>query len=180
MSFLFWSILGFLILLFPFYAEITGHFSLPRKILILSVRLFGIKTVTLKIFFSEDGVYFSAFGKRGRPLIFKDKKTSVPFDIRALHFTSIKVRIYAGGETDATTYLLASLAEIFDVGMRYLREERVLDAGEVLILPCYVNKQSSVNLSMRFFTSIAMFFACFFHTKKGEKYAKRSYRRYHG
>ena len=182
MSFFFWSVVVLLILLCPIFIEADFRFSLEKRIISFTFRLFAVKVLYGKVFFDKSGLYFSLYGRRGKAVIPKQGKrgSSISFDIRALHFSSVTVDVYAGGDLFAATYVLSALIAVMDAAMRYLESERLLDHASVRVMPCYINEQSSVNLSIRFFTSPIKFLSSFIHTTKGANYAKRSDRKDHG
>lgn len=182
MSFFFWTVLVFLILLCPIFCAADCRFSLEKRILSVTLRLFGLKILYGKVFFDKNGLFFSIYGRKGKPILPKERKSGsgISFDLRALHFSSITVDIYAGGDLSAATYSLSAIIVALDAAMRYLESERLLDHASLRVLPCYINAQSAVNLSIRLFTSPIKFLSSFIHTKKGANYAKRSDRKDHG
>ena len=182
MSFFFWSVLFLLALLCPIFVRADCSFSLEKRILCFTLRLFGVKILYGKVFFDKEGICLSLYGRKGRAIVPPKGKGGggIPFDLTALHFSSISLDVYAGGDLLGATYLLSSLIGVMDAAMRYLESEKLLDRAEIRVIPCYINRQTSANLSIRVFTSIIKFSASFIHTKIGVNHAKRSDRKDHG
>ena len=179
MKILFWTVVSLLITLAPFVFRVDGNFCLRKKTAFVCVRFFRSRVFSLLLFFAPDGVYYSIYGKKGKPIgekkksKSKKKKISVPFSVESLKFTDISVKCYIGGETDSVNCTCGALLAFIGSAMDTLEKRGLLDRGNLLVLPSYVSNQTTVNFSICVFTSIAKILSSFVHTKSGEKYAKR-------
>ena len=185
MDFFFYSVLLLLLFLCPISVRSEGSFWLEKRLSVLSVRLFFIKILNIKLLFSEDGLYLSLNGKKGRSIPEsssekKEKKISLTAFLDAIHVKNAMLTVYAGGDAASLSILLASMKESFGSVMGYLTERKRLDKCRITILPCYLNDQTTVNFSISLFSCAALILFVLAHTKKGEKHAKRSDRKYHG
>jgi len=95
--------------------------------------------------------------------------------IPIIRITSLDLDVYSGDEITATSYLASVLLSILETLISYLRKEKALDHARLRVIPCYINEQTTVKISIRLFTSIALFISGLIHTKNG--YAKRSIRK---
>ena len=181
----FYFVLVFTALLLPFYIGVDGAFSPDRRLFFVVIRLYGVKIVSLKVFFDKDGeILLSVNGKKGKAISKRsnDKKAKpsrnyLPL-LNALIFTKIELTVYAGGEPERVSVFLAALSLVFEQAMRAF--PRRPDNCRIVALPCYVSDQATAKFSIRFFTAAAPLLFAFAHTTKGEKNAKRSYREFDG
>ena len=179
MSFLFWAVAAILFLLFPIFIQAKGAFSLDKKTLFVKLSLFGIKMLSVTLYFSPQGIEWSLNGKKGKILFLKERSgTPMPIGLEVVRITYLRIDVYSGNDVAGTTCGMGVLFAILDPALGYLRSRKLLDRAAVRILPCYVNEQTTVKFSIRLFTGIALFLGGIIHTKRG--YAKRSHRKDHG
>ena len=125
----------------------------------------------LTIYFSPEGVEYSLNGRPSEPIRAREKSGGgIPFDIHIIRITSLDVNVYGGNEISATSYVEYGVLSLLDAAIRSLLSEGILDRASIRVLPCYVNEQTTANLSIRLFTTPTLFLGGIIHTKKG--YAK--------
>lgn len=183
-GFFFYAVIGLAALLLPVFVGADGAFSLDRKMFFLSIRLYGVRILSLKVFLDEkEGILLSVNGKKGKPLSKrsgdgKEKKRNYLPMLSALIFTEIDIVLYVGGEPQTVSLTLAAIERVLFCAIELL--PRRPDDCRVEVLPCYVNSQATVKFSIKLFTSIILLLFHFAHTIKGEKDAKRSDRKFDG
>ncbi|MCR4725678.1 MAG: hypothetical protein K5753_00435 [Clostridia bacterium] len=185
MTALFTIVLTLLILLAPFVFRVDGDFCLQKKTAFVAVRFFRVRVFSLLLYFSDDGVYYSIYGKKGKKFGSerrkKKKKTiKLPFSLDSIRFADISVKIYLGGDAETLAYSCGAAATLTGEILDFLEKRKLLDKGKILVLPCFSSNQTTVNFSICFFTSIVKLLSSIVHTNDGENYAKRRYRKYHG
>ena len=184
MKILFWSVVAAVLTTAPVVLRIDGDFCLNKKTFFVAVRLFRTRVFSLIFYFAPDGIYYSILGKKGKKIKVKSdapkKKVNIPFSIEALRFTHISVKIYIGGDAERVHYGCFSASMILGTLLKELEGRKLLDRGEVLVLPSYAADQMTVNFSICLFTSALQYLASLVHTKGGDNYAKRRYREYNG
>jgi len=181
----FYCIVAFAALLLPFFISVDGAFSPDRRLFFVVIKLYGIKIVSLKIFFDEKhGIALSVNGKRGKVISErsergdgKPSRNYLPL-LRALILTRVDLTLYAGGKADRISLYIAALNLLLEQALKAL--PRRPDRCRIEALPCYVNDSMTVKFSIRFFTAIAPLLFAFAHTKRGERNAKRSDRKFDG
>ncbi|MBO4479869.1 MAG: hypothetical protein J5774_05840 [Clostridia bacterium] len=184
MGFFFYAVVVFAAFLLPFFVSADGAFSLDRKVFFVTIKLYGLKILSLKVFFDEkEGVVVSVNGKKGKP-VGKErsgkkgtKRNYLPM-LNALIFTKIDLTLYVGGDPQKVSLGLAAARLVAEGMIGFL--PRHPDEARVEVLPCYVNDQATAKFSIRFFTSAALILYGLAHTIKGEKDAKRSDRELDG
>ena len=75
MGFFFYALIVFAALLLPIFVSAEGAFSLDRKVFFVSIKLYGVRILSLKVFLDEkEGIVLSVNGKNGKPLSQKQSK----------------------------------------------------------------------------------------------------------
>lgn len=181
----FYCVVAFAVLLLPFFIGVEGAFSPDRRLFFVVIRLYGVRIVSLKIFFDEkQGISVSVNGRTGKTIAKRsNKKEGAPSKsyfplLYALIFTEIDLTLYVGGEAGRVSLYIAALDLVFEQALSVL--PRRPDKCRIEVLPCYVNDRVTVNFSIRFFTAIAPLLFAFAHTKRGVRNAKRSDRKSDG
>ena len=173
-------------LIFPFFVSVDGAFCSDRQLFFAVIKLYGIKVLSIKIFFDKkEGIMLSLNGGKGKTISKKSNKKKkggknrnlLPL-LGALYFTKIDLTLYAGGAPERVSLFLGALQVAVERFLAAL--PRIPDICRIEILPCYVNDQATAKFSIRFFTSLALFLYGFAHTTKEEKDAKRSDRKFDG
>ena len=146
------------------------------------LKVFGISLLRIRIFLSEEGLFLSLNGKKGKEIKRKKKKKSIfgfsPFS--AIKIRSFDLSVRAGGSPDKISPILAILKSIAGTFLSYLSSEKIVDEWRVRVLPSYDEKRATVNFTISIFTSLAFLLSSFTHTTKGDQYAKRNDRKYNG
>ena len=181
----FFALVALTALLIPIFVSADGAFSLDRKLFFVSIKVYGIRMLSIKVFFDEKaGILVSVNGKNGKPLSMKEKKKQqgkkknyLPL-ITALYFTKADITVYAGGEPRRVSLMLAFLQMITETFLSLL--PRSPDVSRVTMLPCYTGDQTTVKFSIKLFTSVLVILFALAHTRKEEKDAKRSNREFDG
>lgn len=169
---LFYTTVSILCLIAPIFLRVAGSFSLDRKVACITMRLFFLKVLTIRLYFHEDGVMISLNGKQGKPITVKreDRKKRGIFHpyIQMIRIKEIDLNVYASGEPSALSLSLSSILSAITAFLEYLKGIRLLDRSKVTILPSYISDQTTVNFSISFFTSPAQILAALVHTKEGK------------
>ena len=165
--------------MFPICIGVDATFCLDKKTVFVKIRLFGIKILSVILYFAPKGIEYSFNGRVEKKAALSDKKKNkIPFGLTCIRITALRVTVYGGAEVTSTSLFTSFLSALCDVMIRYLRQEKVLDRAEVRVLPCYVNEQGTAIISIRLFSGIALFLSGIIHTKS--RYAKRSNRQDNG
>lgn len=180
MSFLLCFILGLLVVLSPIFLKAESFFSLDKKTAFCDLFLFGLRVTRIRLLFAKEGVFYSINKKNGVPIKLTDKPSNMPVSIFTIRLLSFYADVNIGGDISISTYASYALIQIIDIIFSFFRKENLLDRGKVRVIPCYLNDQTTVKISIRFFTSVALFISGMIHTKQEVKNGKRSYREDHG
>ena len=167
-DFFFYLCIVILFLLLPIPISAKGSFSLDRRVLTVKIKLFGIKIASINLLLSQEGVFVSLNGKKGKEI--KNKKKKKPFSfhpLSAIVIKQLKITICAGGEAGGVSLALGSIKILLYNFVSYLKTNGRLDDGKIRIKPCYTSDTTTVNFSTRFFSSFAMAASAFIHTKDG-------------
>ena len=127
--------------------------------------------LTINLYFSKEGIYYSFNGKNAKKAILKEgKKKKMPFDpISALKFRRIELLVRAGGDANGVSLILGFLGVSVRSLIEYLSNDKRLDEYKIRIIPCYTNEATTANISIKVFTSPALLIGAMAHTKKGVK-----------
>ena len=172
-----------LFLLLPIFIKAEGTFRPDKRVLYISIKWLGIKLLSIRVFLSDD-IYISINKNKAKMLSKKKKhgKNSaiLPFLFTAIHINDLNVSVYTSGDPSSLSIAISTCLQIINSFIGYLKNHNRLDKSKVLILPCYLNEQATVNFSICVYSCIALVIFSFAYTIWGEKYAKRSDRKHHG
>ena len=185
MDFFFYAVLFLLFLLLPLSVQSEGSFWLEKRICLLSIKIFSIRILRIRLLFSEEGITISLNGKKGKTIGKSDKnekknKRSSSALLKAIYLRNLTLSIYAGGDAANLSLFLAMLKKSILSGIKFLKSQKRADRCKITVLPCYVNDHTTVNFSISLFTCGALLMAALPHTNKGAKNAKRSDREFDG
>ena len=170
MDFFFYITIPLLFLLLPIPVVGQGSFRSDKRTISLTLRVYGIKILSVLLYFSEKGIFLSLNGKQGKPIKPTDKPISFHFDpLAAIRIRSLALTIAAGGEPVVLSSVLGIASGSISTFLSYLEARRILDRGSIRLLPRYTGEHSSVNFSIKIFTSLAMALGALIHTPRGEK-----------
>ena len=172
MDFFFYSVIALLIILFPFYVTVRGSIDVDRRIVGARIKLFGIKLLSIKVFFSDDGVFISINGKKGKELKTKrsDNNKKMRFDpVAAVRIRSLSLSVSVAGDPSALSFALGSALSALSAALAFLECRGVLDKARLRVIPRYSGGAMAVNFSISLFFSVAMLFGGLIHTTRGEK-----------
>ena len=184
MDFFFIFSVCILVLLLPVSVGGRGVFDVDKRILSVVIRLYGIKVFTLKLYFSDEGIFLSFNGKKGRLLIKKKKEKGEnrpTFDIlNAIRIRSLTLTASIAGDPFVLSCSLASSFAALSAVISALESRGVLDHARIRLFPRAAGKAATVDFSISLITSLAMLVGGFNHTINGEKYEKRSIGKHDG
>ena len=173
MDFFFIFSVCILVLLLPVSVGGRGVFDVDKRILSLVIRLYRIKVFTLKLYFSDEGIFLSFNGKKGRLFNKKKKekgKNRPTFDIlNAIRIRSLTLTVSIAGDPFILSCSLASSFAALSAVISALGSRGFLDHARIRLLPRAVGKAATVDFSISMITSFAMLFCGFSHTTNGEK-----------
>ena len=163
--------------------DADGSFSADRRCMFLRIRIYGIKVLSLKLYFDPDrGVFLSVNGKEGKLIGANGGGSGGNFDymplVYSLYPTKVEIGIYAGGDPLVISMFLGTVRVAIENLLNVIDRYRAIDERRIRVYPCFVNDQTSVNFSIRFFTSLTLIMQALVHTKIGVKNAKRSNRKF--
>ena len=183
MDFFFYLAISLTVLLLPIFVSAEGAFDLDRRYLSVNLRLFGIKILSVKVYFSDDGAHLSINGGKGKPFAKKQKKSKIPIKvdpIRMIRIRTLSLTLSVGGHPTTVSYALGAALSSLSGAFAYLEEQGVLDKATIRVVPHFSGESAKVIFSTKIFTSIAMVLSGLSHTTRGEKDEKRSIGKYDG
>ena len=180
-----YAISALLIILLPIFVRVEGAFSFERRLFFVSLRLYGIRILSVIIYFDQEGeIFLSLNGKKAKPIIRKseerkDKADFLPL-LEAIYLNEADLSLYVGGTPQSLSLILGALQIILNDLILSANARSPVEYCRIRVLPCYVNDQISANFSISLFTSPVLILAALMHTKKGVKHAKGSNRKFDG
>lgn len=177
--------IALLLILLPISVRAEGVFLVEKKLLVLSVFFFGLKFIRIKALLTDDGIFLSLNGGKGKPIRKKKKQSKKKKGMKlsfldAIYIQRLDISLCAGGEPTAASLGLGATMNLIDSAMMYVERKKRLDYCRIRVVPSYGEERGTVKFSITLFTSGAFLIGALAHTTKGDNYAKRSNRKYYG
>lgn len=185
MDILFYTISVFLIILLPIIIRIEGTASYERRLVFLTLKVYGVRILLIILYIDQEGELFISMNRKKAKQIMRNdkiskKKVNLNAFLTGIYLTKADVSLYVGGPPQRISLIMGAVQLILEYLILSANDRFPIEFCRIRALPCYVNEQFSANFSISIFTSPVLMLVALLHTKKGEKDAKRSNRKYDG